>query len=69
MTFIILVFVFLAVAALTWGVAIFFNARRGTPAEDRLDALAQSQSFGMPMAGAGIGSLLAVRVPASISFP
>ena len=65
MTLIILVFVFLAVVALTWGVAILFSSRRGSPAEDRLDALAQSQSPGMQMAGAGSTSLLAVPLEQS----
>ncbi len=60
MTFFIMFFVFLAVAALTGGVAIILVARRETVAEERLNSLAQSSNSGLAMMPGQVTSVLAV---------
>ncbi len=60
MTLLILVVVFVAAVALSLPIANFFLSRGSSSAEERLDALAQTQTFSTPAAGTGAASLLTV---------
>ena len=60
MTIFIMIFVFLAVTALTGGVVLMLGARRGTVAEKRLNSLAQSPGTGLSMMPGEAAGVLAV---------
>jgi tight adherence protein B len=63
MTLFIMIFVFLAVAALTGGIALMLSARRGTVAEERLHTLAaRHPGAGMSMLQDQTASVLAVAL-------